>query len=326
MRELFTESIFIPFVDPQTHDALVKQDRILRNQRTGRKVATIIGTIPRFVEPSDNYAESFGWEWKHWADTQSDARNTGTAKRDLILERTHFQEYDLKGKSILECCMGGGDDSEGLLGLPFSEVHAFDLSTAVERARHYLDDPRLVISQASIDEIPYPDFSFDFVFCHRVLQFLPDPQRGLRRICKKVRPGGTLFVYSGKKSCANKMNYKNKYRWFTKRLPHRYIYWFVEKFGSRLHSINKRMYGKNIFFAAIAFSIVPFEFSRPYGSLDEAGLLEMEKLNTFDALTPKYDRPMSSKIFRRIIENEGFRIEHIYDPRIGPVYCTAVKL
>jgi hypothetical protein len=44
--------------------------------------------------------------------------------------------------------MGGGDDTEALLTLPFKEVHSFDISNSVERAKKYLEDKRLTISQA----------------------------------------------------------------------------------------------------------------------------------------------------------------------------------
>jgi SAM-dependent methyltransferase len=317
----------IEFVDPETHVPLFEEDGALYDSRSRRQVATIVDSIPRFVDPEENYAESFGWQWKRWRDTLSDSRSTGTAKRDLILERTHFGDYDIGGKTLLECGMGGGDDTEVLLTLPFSEVHAFDLSTAVERARQFLDDPRLVIFQASIYDIPYLDAAFDVVFCHRVLQHLPDPRRGLRAVCRKVKPGGLLFAHCYKRSFRYMMGYKYKYRWLTRRLSPERIHRFLDTWGPRFHAINRRLRTRrSLVPQAIAYSLIPFEWIPEYGDLDRDGLLELEKLVTFDALTPRYDRPMTSRTFRRIIESEGFRIEHIHDPRESPLYCTAVKL
>lgn len=60
--------------------------------------------------------------------------------------------------------------------------------------------------------------------------------------------------------------------------------------------------------------------------MDQQQLIELEKLTTFDALTPRYDRPMTSRTFRATIESEGFRIEHYHDPPFSPLYCTAVKV
>ncbi len=317
----------IELVDPETHAPLSEEHGALFESRSRRQVATIVDSIPRFVDPEENYAESFGWQWKRWRDTLSDSRRTGTARRDLILERTCFGDYDLEGKTLLECGMGGGDDTEVLLKLPFSEVHAFDLSTSVERARQVLEDPRLVISQASIYGIPYPDAAFDVVFCHRVLQHSPDPPRALRCVCKKVKPGGLLFAHSYKRSFRYMMHYKYKYRWLTKRLASRRVYWFVDTLGAAMHAINKQLRsGRPMVLQAIGYSLVPFEWIPEFGDMDREELLELEKLVTFDALTPKYDRPMTSRTFRSIIESEGFRIEHIVDPKTSPIFCTATKL
>src|SRR3546814_10594638 len=71
--------------------------------------------------------------------------------------------------------MGGGDDTEVLLKFPFSKIYSFDFSNSVDRARKFIKDDRSYMFQASILGIPLPDRSFDFVFCHRVIQHTPDP-------------------------------------------------------------------------------------------------------------------------------------------------------
>jgi hypothetical protein len=159
----------IPFIDPATGRELVRAGDYFVHPESMKPIAPIVDGIARFVDSFDDYAESFGWQWNHWADTLSDSRLTGDTKYELLRDRTQFEEFDMDGKTILECGMGGGDDTEVLLGWPFREVHAFDLSRSVDRARQFLKDPRLTISQASILDIPYADKSFDFVFCHRVL-------------------------------------------------------------------------------------------------------------------------------------------------------------
>ena len=192
-------SASIGFVDPKTGDSLVARGERLCNARTGAPVAMIVRGIPRFVDADQNYAEAFGFQWQTWR-TLSDSAHRSRTKFGEILERTRFDAYPTHGASLLECGMGGGDDTEVLLQLGFREVHSFDLSAAVDRAAGSLHDPRLTLSQASIFEIPYPDEAFDFVFCHRVLQHTPDPLRALRSICRKVRPGGVLFAHCYKRS------------------------------------------------------------------------------------------------------------------------------
>lgn len=315
----------VPFIDPKTGRELRRTGDSLIDPTTGQDVAPIIRGVPRFVRADGSYASSFGYQWNTWEDTLSDERSTGDAKLQLITARTHFDGYDLEGHTILECGMGGGDDTEVLLRFPFSEVHAFDLSSAVDRAARHLHDPRLVLSQASIFEIPYRDASFDVVFCHRVLQHTPDPVEALRSVCRKVKPGGLLFAHSYKASWRYLMGYKYKYRWLTKRLAPERIHDFVERAGPQLYRVQRRAARSGRLVRFLASSIVPFEMLDQYGALDENALMEVAKLTTFDALTPRYDRPMRSATFQRTIEAEGFRIEHFHDPKVSPLYCTAVR-
>lgn len=313
----------IPFSDPATGEPLKVVGDELHATSSDKKVADIIDGIPRFVE-FDNYADTFGFQWQHWSAILSDQRGTANKKETVIARRTHFKEYDTKGKTVLECGMGGGDDTEILLSYPFGEVYSFDLSRAVERAQKYLDDDKLRLFQASIYDIPFADGSFDFVFCHRVIQHTPDPEQALRCICRKVKPGGVLFVHSYKRSWRQMMKYRYKYRWLTTRIPYSWVFSYVNTFGTFWHYINHFLaylpLGRNF-----VKWFIPFAYVRRYGDLNRKQIIELEKLLTFDELTPAHDHPMTSKTFRRIIDEEGFTIEHIRDPKTSPIHCTAVK-
>ena len=314
-------------VNPKTHNQLTPIGDILCDSVTGEKVAKVIDNIPRFVEPKDNYAESFGWQWKRWSDNQSESRGASVKQRELILERTHFLKYDLNGKTILECGMGGGDDTEVLLSLPFNEIHSFDLSTAVERAQQKLSDKRLVLSQASIYSIPYPNQSFDFVYCHRVLQHTPDPEQSLRCICKKVRPDGVLFIHSYKRSPKYMSEWRYKFRWITTRVPKKFVYWYVQCFGWTMHHVTSLLFKLGGRWADLAFSYVPFFHLNRVGhyAVSKREAIELEKMITFDALTPTYDSPMSTNQLKSILEEEGFVVEYLEDRHYSPVYATARK-
>jgi SAM-dependent methyltransferase len=311
------------FVDPASGEPLREQGGSLVDPQ-GRTVAAIVDGIPRFVDPARNYAKAFAFQWKTWR-TLSDSLHGGRGKHDEILRRTHFAEYPTRGAAILECGMGGGDDTEVLLQLGFAEVHSFDLSEAVEVAGARLTDPRLTLSQASIFEIPYADASFDFVFCHRVLQHTPDPARALRSICKKVRPGGVLFAHCYRRSPRHMRNFKYKVRWLTKRLPARAVYAYVKTCGPALHRLNEWLYRRGSRGYRISYEWVPYCHYPKFQDLGPERLRELEQLNTFDALTPAYDIPMTTEEFTGVIESEGFVIEHLHEDEVTPVWCTAVK-
>ena len=224
---------------------------------------------------------------------------------------------------------GGRDDTEVLLSLPFREIHSFDLSTAVERAARHLQDERLVLSQASIYAIPYPDQSFDFVFCHRVLQHTPDPEKSLRAICKKVKPNGILFIHSYKRSPEYMAEWRYKYRWLTTRVPKVLVYGYVRLLGWPMHHLvgwlNRLGHRPRRF----AYCYIPFyriERSGYCSDLDKGEAIELGRMVTFDALTPKFDYPMATQDMTRILESEGFVIEHLEDSLPSPVYATARRV
>jgi ubiquinone/menaquinone biosynthesis C-methylase UbiE len=249
----------------------------------------------------------------------------GDTKFKEIMQRTHFDRYDLTGKRVLECGMGGGDDTEVLLKLPFSEVYSFDLSRSVDRASRYLRDPRLTIFQASILEIPVPDASFDVVYCHRVLQHTPDPIASLRAIMRKLAPGGILFAHCYQRSPERMRSYKYKYRHITKRIPPEWVLSFVETASPTMRRISRVLerFGKQG--RAFRRRWVPYEYYPSYGNMTERELAEFCMHNTFDALTPAYDLPLTQEEFYGEIEQAGLVIEHRQETAIAPLWCTAVR-
>jgi ubiquinone/menaquinone biosynthesis C-methylase UbiE len=319
----------IEFTNPRTGSPLREENQALVDTQTGEVVAPVRNGLPRFVTEQGTYADNFGYQWNLWEHTLSDARSGIDHKRNLILDRTKFDRFDTQGKTILECGMGGGDDTEILLSLPFSEVYSFDYSNSVDRAAKYLADPRLRVFQASIFEIPFPDQAFDFVFCHRVLQHTPDPEAALRAICRKVKPGGVLFVHSYNRTLINLMAYKYKYRWLTKRLPHETVKSFLDRFGPLLHRTNEGLsrLGKPGRF--ISYSFVPFESFGPTSEwrrmIDKDAMYELCKLITFDALTPRYDKPMRWRTMERILIEEGFSVRHAHTSPLTAIWCTSVR-
>ena len=183
----------VNFININTQNNLIVDGENLVDELSGEVIAHIVDDIPRFVK-LNNYADSFGFQWNHWDSNLSSIRNPKFGHHEVLIKRTNFDKLDLKDKTIIECGAGGGDDTEVFCSLPFSEIHSFDLSNSINRSKKYINDPRVVLSQASIYEIPYPDEAFDFVFCHRVLQHTPDPILALKNICKKVKKGGSYLL------------------------------------------------------------------------------------------------------------------------------------
>jgi hypothetical protein len=85
------------------------------------------------------------------------------------------------------------------------------------------------------------------------------------------------------------------------------------------------MHKFGIFGRAFAYNFVPLYYYAKHADFDEAHLLELDQLNTFDALTPRYDKPMTTRRFKAVLEEEGFVIEHFWESPITPLFGTARK-
>lgn len=317
----------IQYINPKNGNKLIEKNDSLIDEQTFQKVATKKDGIFRFINSDDDYADNFGLQWNYWKEILSDKMNNGQEKMDLILKRTNFNELEMDNKTILECGCGGGDDTEILLQLPFKTVYSFDLSNAVNRAhKSFSNNNKVNLFQASILDIPLPDESFDFVFCHRVLQHTPNPIESLRKIMKKVKPGGILFVHSYNKSKFNLNEYKYKYLPFTKRLPNKWILSYVNIFGYMFHYINRLLY-KNHYTGEFARRFIPFYHvpASQFKHFSRKQYIELEKLITFDSLTPAYDIPSSWDELMNEIEEGGFKLLYGEPNPNRAIYFTAQK-
>ena len=139
-------------INPITGNSLKRSGDYLIDFITEKEVAHIVNDIPRFIKNHQDYAQKFGYQWNKWNAVLSDSRNpkSGGAKHKLLVKRTCFEQFETNDKSILECGCGGGDDTEVLLGFGFGEIHSFDISTAIERAKKFISDTRVHFLQASI--------------------------------------------------------------------------------------------------------------------------------------------------------------------------------
>ena len=75
-------------------------------------------------------------------------------------------------------------------------IEAIDPSESIFAAAKILDDVDNVrITQASVDNIPFPDESFDLVFSLGVLHHIPDTFKAMASAVKKVKKNGYFLVY-----------------------------------------------------------------------------------------------------------------------------------
>ena len=157
------------------------------------------------------------------------------------------------------------------------------------------------------------------VYCHRVLQHTPDPLASLRSIVRKLAPGGILFAHCYQRSPERMRAYRYKYRPITTRLPPEWVLAFVEKSGPALRRFSRFVERFGRLGRELRYRWIPYQFYESYANLSEHELAELSMHDTFDALTPKYDLPLTQIEFYGEIERAGLRIGHRQEDPRGPL-------
>jgi SAM-dependent methyltransferase len=209
------------FVDPKSKQPLQLKVKNEKNSQviTGvlcnkNKSYPIIRGIPRFV-PKSFYANSFrntaerqtvASFGKKWNDMRS--RIIGSIAQDIkgLREQliatlgcsTAKQARTIFKKARRTLNAGCGvAHSEYLFNFnEDTERHCIDMSLSVETAyRNTKKIKNVIVSQASIFELPYRDEAFDVIYSVGVLHHTPDPKEALLSLARKLKPGGLIGIY-----------------------------------------------------------------------------------------------------------------------------------
>jgi 2-polyprenyl-3-methyl-5-hydroxy-6-metoxy-1,4-benzoquinol methylase len=233
---------------------------------------------------------------------------TGTdAQRKTILERTNWPADFFKGKLILECGCGAGPDTEALVKLGATVV-SVDIAGVDVAKRNVGAGDRNIFVQASIMDLPFRKEAFDIVYCHRVLQHTPDPEATLKHILQFVKPDGEVFVHSYARSASQMLSWKYALRPVTKRMPTQTLYKVISAYTPPMfHATNAllklppRALGHFLFRSAVQILPLRNPSANPlFAGKSSDYLLEYSIHNTFDALAPPYDSPVSARTMFRI--------------------------
>ncbi|HEX6986033.1 MAG TPA: class I SAM-dependent methyltransferase [Planctomycetaceae bacterium] len=112
-------------------------------------------------------------------------------------------------RRILDVGSGAGQILGHLLreARPDATIVAADLShRMLRRARNRLKTDRPAFLAADVTRLPFADASFDCVTCGWVIEHLPDPQPGLREMCRVLRPGGSLLLLATEDTVTGALN------------------------------------------------------------------------------------------------------------------------
>jgi SAM-dependent methyltransferase len=297
------------YVNPRTQATLVEESNFLRDPESG-KIFPIINNIPRFCDKS-NYSESFGFQWNRFDKTQIDGQSKSQQSEQRFYSETGWDPKDLAHCRVLEVGSGAGRFSEVFLRTTTGILHSIDYSSAVEaNARNNIAyNDRLRLSQASIYEIPFPDNSFDRVFCMGVLQHTPSFEESVQALIKKTRVGGTIVVdFYPIKGWYTKIHSKYILRPITRRFSKPKLLHLIQTHIGWMLALFDALCALRL---GVLTRIIPITDVRNFPhTLSKEQRREWAVMDTFDGLSPEYDNPQRVEDVERMFGRFGCEVTH----------------
>jgi SAM-dependent methyltransferase len=275
-----------------------------------RSIYDIARCIPRFV-PMENYASSFGLEWTLHARTQYDRESGIGVSRRRFFEETRWGA-DMRGESILEVGSGSGRFT-GHAAATGAFVVSMDYSNAVEaNYRSNGNRPNVLIVQGDIYAMPLRARIFDKLFCFGVLQHTPDPRRAFACLPAQLKPGGKLAMDIYRRTFAGTyLTPKRVVRPITRRMDPGRLYPLVRRYVDFMWPVCGLIRRIPRFGPSLNWHLLVADYSRL--GLRGDVLKEWAYLDTFDMLSPRYDRPAKASEVRRWFDENG-----LVDAEVGP--------
>lgn len=253
--------------------------------------------IPRFIA-DESYAANFGYQWRLHSRTQLDRHSGLSISRDRFHRQTGWKPEELRGKRVLEVGCGAGRFTDIVVDAG-AEVWAIDLSLAIEaNLENHPETPSLRLIQADLHRLPFAKASFDFVFCFGVLQHTADPRRAFGALVPFLKPGvGRVAVDIYPRSLRFLLHPKYFLRPLTRRMSKEKLYDLIRRRARTLLALSDFLQGLPFFGKHLA-RLVPIANYRNVFALPDTMLLDWAVLDTFDWLSPRYDRPATLAALR----------------------------
>jgi ubiquinone/menaquinone biosynthesis C-methylase UbiE len=125
------------------------------------------------------------------------AKTRANDMSDFISEARDFSKTLSHGAHVLEIAPGPGFFSIELAKLGNYKITALDLSnTLLDIARQRAHDANLQINflQGDVQQMPFPENTFDAAYCSAAFKNFSDPQQALDEIHRILRPGATATI------------------------------------------------------------------------------------------------------------------------------------
>ena len=296
----------LPYICPEDGDELILDKNFYRSSRN--KKYKIKNNIPRFCS-EDNYTESFGFQWNKFDKTQIDSFSNTDLSYQRFWAETNWDPKRLDDLNVLEIGSGAGRFSEVFLNSTKGNLYSIDYSTAVEAnlKNNKKFKSRLILSQASIYQIPFKNNSFDKIFCFGVLQHTPSFRRSISALVSKVKVNGEIVIdFYPYKGFYTKLHSKYILRPITKRIPKKFLLFWIKKtvpFSLYIFDMLRKI--------KLDFLIrfLPITDVRGFPkNLNNKQRIEWAIMDTFDAFSPEFDNPQRLNKVIEMFEEDGCKV------------------
>lgn len=271
--------------------------------------------VVRFAD-SSGYAESFGLQWERFSSTQIDHLNGTTISTDRLRTLCGASLDFLDGLTVYDAGCGAGRFT-AVVAEAGARVIAADLGLAAVRACRantaQLDN--VICVHADAQHSPVAPKSMDAVLSVGVYQHTPRPAAYVAGIAECVRPGGQLIFWGYERRLRTLAHPHRLLRPLTKRLSPDRLLGRVEKAVPALLRVSDRL--RRLPGGKLLARLVPVANYRGSLPLDERQLIEWAVLDTFDWLSPAYDRPMTFDGVAQSLRRYGFEVKRTAFDSVG---------
>lgn len=273
--------------------------------------------VYRFVD--EDYAGSFGAQWKRFARTQLDGANGTRISEERFASITGWTPEMLRGRTVLDGGCGAGRFTEVALRWG-AKVTSVDLSEAVFAAReNVVGAERGRFVQGDCLKLPFAPGTFDFVFSIGVAQHTPDPEGFVRSLARRVKPGGRGAFWIYERTPRSLLHFKYLLRPITSRLPVKTNMRLAEGLVDVFFPVAERLASLPRVPRKVAYRALPIALY--LGELDLPRDLQREwsTLDTLDWYSPTFDHPLTWSEAERVLREAGAsHIERAPVPGVTP--------
>lgn len=242
--------------------------------------------------------KSFSYQWDKFRKTQLDSYTKTTLSYNRF-KNTGWNLQKLKNKRVLEVGGGAGRFTE-ILQKADCYLFTIDSSSSiyVNFDNNNKNNKKTFFIQNNIENNIFKNNVFDYVFCYGVIQHTKDPFKTLDILISKLKISGKLSVDFYRKFKYPTWNSTPKYFWrpITKRVKIKILYQIIKFYIPIYLPIDtflKKLFKK---YSTVICGLIPIPcYNYYFTSLSSKLKIQWAILDTFDALTPKYDYPLTKK-------------------------------